>query len=85
MPAEWVLSVVAPIINGKYDNRKCSSNRTEISLALNESGRKGVKKGLHRRVSVNEMQFGSIPERGTIDAIFVLRMMQEEYHAKGKK
>ena len=24
-------------------------------------------------------------ERRTIDAVFILRMMQEEYHAKGKK
>ena len=36
-------------------------------------------------MSVNEMQFGSMPERGTIDAVFILRKMQEEYHAKGKK
>ena len=26
-----------------------------------------------------------MPERGTIDAVFILRRMQEEYHAKGKK
>ena len=32
----------------------------------------------------NELQFGSMPERGTIDAV-ILRRMQEEYHAKGKK
>ena len=25
-----------------------------------------------------------MPERGTIDAVFILRRMQEEYHAKGK-
>ena len=30
------------------------------------------------------MQFGFMPERGTIDAVFILRRMQEEYHAKGK-
>ena len=33
-------------------------------------------------VSVDEMQFGFMPERGTIDAVFILRRMQEEYHAK---
>ena len=33
---------------------------------------------------VDEMQFGSMPERGTIDAVFILRRMQEEYHDKGK-
>ena len=26
-----------------------------------------------------------MPERGTIDAVFILRRLQEEYHAKGKK
>ena len=31
------------------------------------------------------MQFGFMPESGTIDAVFVLRRMQEEYHAKGKQ
>ena len=36
-------------------------------------------------MSVDEMQFDIMPERGTIDAVFILRMMQEEYRAKGKK
>ena len=31
------------------------------------------------------MQFGFMPERGTIDAVFILRRMEEEYHAKRKK
>ena len=31
------------------------------------------------------MQFGFMPERGTIDAVFILRRMQEEYHTKGRK
>ena len=31
------------------------------------------------------MQHGSMPERGTIDAIFIQRRMQVEYHAKGKQ
>ena len=36
-------------------------------------------------VSDGEMQFGFMPERGTIDAVFILRRMQEEYHAKWKE
>ena len=31
------------------------------------------------------MQLGFMPERGTIDAVFILRRMQEEYQTKGKK
>ena len=29
-------------------------------------------------MSVDEMQFGFMPERGTVDAAFILRRMQEE-------
>ena len=36
-------------------------------------------------MSDDEMQLGFMPERGTIDAVFILRRMHEEYHAKGKK
>ena len=31
------------------------------------------------------MQFGSIHEIGTIDAVFILRRIQEEHHSKEKK
>ena len=31
------------------------------------------------------MQFCFMSERQKIDAVFILRRMQEEYHAKGKK
>ena len=31
------------------------------------------------------MQFRFMPERGTIDVMFILRRLQEEYHAEGKK
>ena len=43
-----------------------------------------LEKRLHRIVSVDEMQFGSMSERGTVDAVFILRRVQEEYHARGK-
>ena len=36
-------------------------------------------------VDLDEMQFGFMPGRGTIDALFILRMMQEQYRDKGKK
>ena len=42
------------------------------------------KKSLRRIVTVDEIPFGFMPDRGTIDAVFILRRMQEEYHAKGK-
>ena len=41
-------------------------------------------KMIRRIVSVDGMQFGFMPERGTIDAVFILRRIQDEYHAKAK-
>ena len=37
-----------------------------------------------RILSVDEMPFGFMPEKGTIDAVFIWRQTQEEYHAKEK-
>ena len=31
------------------------------------------------------MQFCFVPKRGTSDAVFILRRLQEELHAKGEK
>ena len=43
---------------------------------------KVLEKRLHRIVTADEMQFCFMPQRGTIDAVFILRRLQEEYHAK---
>ena len=34
---------------------------------------------------IHDMQFGFMPGKGTIDAVFILRRIQEEYLAKQKK
>ena len=85
MAAEWALVIVAPIFKGKGDIRNCSCNRAVKFL---EYGMKVLErvseKRLRRLVSVDEMQFGSMPERGTIDAVLILRRLQNEYHAKEK-
>ena len=48
-----------------------------------------VERVLERRLcgimSVDEMQFGFMPERGTIYVVFILRRLQDECHAKRKK
>ena len=44
-----------------------------------------LEKRLRGIVSVDEMQFGFMPERGTNGAVFILVRLQEEYHDKDKK
>ena len=77
---------MVPIFNRKCDIRYCSYYR---AVKLLEHGMKVVERVLgktfHRIVTVDEMQFGFMPDIGRIDAVFILRRLQEEYHARGKK
>lgn len=57
-------------------------------VKLLEQSMKIVEKVLERRlcdVKVDEMQFGFMPGKGTIDSVFILRRLQEEYLDKPKK
>ena len=44
-----------------------------------------LKKKIRCLANMNKMQFGFMPGKGTIDALFILRRMQEEYQDKGKR
>ena len=72
----------------KYGNggvMNCSCHRAVKSLVHGMKEMDRVLKRLHRIVSVDEMQFDFMPERGTIDTVLILRRMQEGYPAKRKK
>ena len=70
---------------GRGDIWNCSCYR---SLKFLYHGMKLVEivleKGFCRIVTANEMQIGFMLGRGTIDAVFIVKRLQEEYHAKGK-
>ena len=85
MPVEWALSRVAPTFKGTGDIKNSSCNRAVKPL---EHEMKVVERVLEKRlrsiVTVDEIQFGFTLERGTIDAVFILRRLQKEYCVKGK-
>ena len=76
MPFEWKASVIVPIFIGKSDVMCCGSYK-EVKLL--EHAVKIVEKVLERQiqtlVNLNKMQFGFMPEKGTVDAIFIVRRM----------
>ena len=80
MPDEWALSVVAPIFKGKGDAMSCGAYR-EVKLLGHAMKivEKVLEKRLRRMVKVDKMQFGFMPGKGMIDAVFILRRLQEEY------
>jgi len=63
----------------------CGSYR---GVKLLEHAMKIVERVLERRirlvVNLDKMQCGFMPEKGTTDALFVVRRMQEEYKDKEK-
>ena len=85
MPDDWALRVVVLIFRGKGDAMNCMAYR---GVKLLEHAMKIVEKELERRlqrmVKVDEMQFGFMPDKGTIDAVFILKL-QEEYLDMDKK
>ena len=46
---------------------------------------RSLEKSLDGIVTVKEMQFCFMPERRTIDYMYMLRRLQEDYDVKGKK
>ena len=59
-----------------------------LGVKLLEHAMKIVERVLQRRfqelVNINSMQFGFMPGRGTINTLFTVRRMQEEYRDKKK-
>ena len=85
MPQDWMDSILVPLYKGKGDARECGSYR---GVKLLEHGMKVLErildKRLRQRISIDEMQCGFMPGRGTTDAIFILRQMQERHLSKKK-
>ena len=75
-----------PIIKGKYDINNCNCYGAVKFL---EHSMKVVKMVLDKRMNkiatVREMQFGLMPERGTIDAVLVFWSLQKTIKLKWKQ
>ena len=44
-----------------------------------------LEKRIRCQVSIDNMQFGFMPGKGTTDAIFIMRQVEEKHQAKKKK
>ena len=86
MPDEWQTNVVVPIFKRKGDVSNCNTYR---GVKLLEHAMKIVESVLERTirelVNIDLMQFGFMPGRGTTEALFVVRRMQEGYRDQKKK
>ena len=86
MSHDWRANTVVSIYKEKGCVMDCVSYQ---GVKLLEHGMKVVERLLEKRlkrlVKVHQMQFGFMPGRSTLDAIFILRRMQESYLEKNRK
>ena len=77
---DWQSSVIVNCFKGKGDALERGNYR---GLKLVDQVMKVIErvidKLLRERIDIDEMQFGFVPGRGTTDAIFLLRQLQEKY------
>ena len=83
VPSDWEQSFIVCLHKGKGDALERGNYR---GLKLIEKVMKRIVDGLIRQlVSIDDSQFGFVPGRGTTDAIFVVRQLQEKYLAANKR
>jgi len=86
IPGEWKSSVVLPIYKGKGHPMECGSYR---GIKFLEHAMKVVERifeyRIRQQIEIDDMQFGFMKGKGTTDAIFMARRMQENFRVKGKK
>jgi len=77
---------MVPIFKGKGDVMNCGSYRR---VKLLEHGMKIVERVFKRRIrsliNLIKCSLGFTPEKGMMDALFIVRRTQEEYRAKEKR
>ena len=56
-----------------------------IEYALSPCPKNNMEKRIRCQVLIDNMQFGFMPGKGTTDAIFIMRQVQEKHQAKKKK
>ena len=78
MPDQWKTCVIVPIFKKKSDVMSCGLHG---GVKLLEHAIKIMERVLEKRirtlVNLNKMQFGFIPGKRTVDAIFIVRMRKE--------
>ena len=86
LPEEWMLSSLVSIFKGKGDPLNPNSYRgTKLLEHAFKLYKKVLDGHLHEVVDIDKMQYGFLPGRGTVDAVFVLRRLSEKFRAKNKK
>ncbi|KAJ7979012.1 Retrovirus-related Pol polyprotein LINE-1 [Quillaja saponaria] len=85
MPDEWRKSTLIPIYKNKGDIQSCSNYRgIKLISHTMKLWERVIERRLRNETVVSENQFGFMPGRSTMEAIFLLRRLMEKYREKKK-
>jgi hypothetical protein len=85
MPEEWRRSILVPIFKNKEDIQSCT-NYWGIKLMSHtmKFWERVIEHRLRRLTRVTQNQFGFMPGRSTMEAIFLIRQLMERYREEKK-
>ena len=88
IPEDWKSSVALPIYRGKGIQwiveltEECNCWKLEHAVKVLERIFEHI---IWQQIDIGDMQFSFVKGKGTTDATFIVRQMQEKFSAKGKK
>jgi len=78
MPEEWRRSILVPIFKNKGDIQSCTNyRRIKLMSHTMKLWERVIEHRLRRVTSVTQNQFGFMPGRSTMEAIFLIRQLME--------
>ena len=85
MPEEWRRSVLIPFYKNKGDAQCCGNYRgIKLMSHTMKVWERIIETRVRDRVEISKQQYGFMSGKGTIDAMFALRMLMEKYR-KGQR
>ena len=86
IPDDWRKNILVHVYRRKGDPLVCVSY---ITIKLLEQLMKVLERVLEKKIRcqlpIDNMQFGFMPGKGTTDAIFIMRQVQEKHQTKKQK
>ena len=83
MPKEWRISILVPIFKNKGDVQSCTNYRgIKLMSHTMKLWERVIEHCIRRVTSVTQNQFGFMPGRSTMEAIFLIRQLMERYRAQ---
>ncbi|KAL5131607.1 putative RNA-directed DNA polymerase from transposon BS [Glycine soja] len=80
MPEEWRRSTLVPIYKNKGDIQNCANYRgIKLMSHTMKLWERVIERRLRKETQVTENQFGFMPGRSTMEAIYLLQRVMEQY------